>query len=196
MTIGAPDSDLATDVAAMRRFARFFTRQLKVIEPKHLHTDFSLPEARVVYELAQRAPLSPGQLAKDLDIDAGQLSRLLQGLEQRQVITRDPAASDKRQVDIALTAEGRNAFADLNARTEAHVEQQLKQLDPAARARVVGAMARIERELGAEGGAGARWRHPRTCFRRRGFWLCRSTLGCWRCLQLSRLRQLLQLQLW
>ena len=130
MTFGDPDSDLAADVAAMRRFARFFTRQLKVIEPKHLHTDFSLPEARVVYELAHRASLSPGQLAKDLDIDAGQLSRLLLGLEQRQVITRTPAASDKRQVDIVLTAEGRNAFADLNARTEAHVEQQLTATGP------------------------------------------------------------------
>ena len=152
MATSVSESDLANDVAAMRRFTRFFTRQLKVIEPKHLHTDFSLPEARVVYELAQRAPLSPGQLAKDLDIDGGQLSRLLQGLEQRDVITRSAAANDRRQIDIALTARGRDAFADLNARTEAHVEQQLTTLDPAARARVVGAMARIERELGAEGG--------------------------------------------
>src|SRR5437870_3605109 len=135
MATSVPESDLAADVAAMRRFTRFFTRQLKVIEPKHLHTDFSLPEARVVYELAQRTPLSPGQLAKDLDIDGGQLSRLLQGLEQRDVITRSSAASDKRQIDIALTAKGRDAFADLNARTEAHVEQQLKQRDAAARAR-------------------------------------------------------------
>ena len=135
-------------------FCALLHARLKVIERKHLHTDFSLPEARVVYELAHRASLSPGQLAKDLDIDAGQLSRLLLGLEQRQVITRTPAASDKRQVDIVLTAEGRNAFADLNARTEAHVEQQLQQLDPAARARVVGAMGRIEHELGADGGRG------------------------------------------
>jgi len=147
-----PDGDLAADVAAMRRFTRFFTRQLKVIEPKHLHTSFSLPEARVVYELAQRSPSSPGQLAKDLDIDGGQLSRLLQGLEQRQIITRTAAATDKRQIDIALTAKGRKAFADLNARTEAHVEQQLKALDLTARGRVVGAMARIERELGLDGG--------------------------------------------
>ena len=152
MANSASEHDLATDVAAMRRFTRFFTRQLKVIEPKHLHTSFSLPEARVVYELAQRSPLSPGQLAKDLDIDAGQLSRLLQGLERREVITRTNVASDKRQIDIALTAKGRDAFADLNSRSEAVVEQQLKTLDHAARARVVGAMARIERELTSEDG--------------------------------------------
>jgi DNA-binding MarR family transcriptional regulator/ribosomal protein S18 acetylase RimI-like enzyme len=152
MATSPPESDLSADVAAMRRFTRFFTRQLKVIEPKHLHTSFSLPEARVVYELAQRSPLSPGQLAKDLDIDASQLSRLLQGLEQREVITRTPAAGDKRQIDIALTAKGRKAFAELNARTEAIVQQQLTALDRAGRARVIGAMARIEHELGAEAG--------------------------------------------
>jgi DNA-binding MarR family transcriptional regulator/GNAT superfamily N-acetyltransferase len=150
MATQATDSDLATDVAAMRRFTRFFTRQLKVIEPKHLHTSFTLPEARVVYELAQRAPLSPGQLVADLDIDAGQLSRLLRELERRAVVTRKNARSDKRQTDVALTEQGREAFAELNARTVDHVEQLLKTLDRAARGRVVGAMARIERELGAE----------------------------------------------
>ena len=141
---------LAADVDAVRRFARFFTRQLKVLEPKHLHTRFSLPEARVVYELAQRAPLSPGQLVADLDIDAGQLSRLLSALERRHIVTRKDVASDKRQTDVALTDEGRAAFAELKARTVEHVEQLLKTLDAAARGRVVGAMARIERELGTE----------------------------------------------
>jgi DNA-binding MarR family transcriptional regulator/GNAT superfamily N-acetyltransferase len=139
---------LTSDIAAMRRFARFFTRRLKVIEPKHLHTSFSLPEARIVYELAQRAPLTPGQLVADLDIDAGQLSRLLRGLQQRQVISRKTAEQDKRQFDIALTPKGRKAFAELNARTDQHVEGQLKALDAATRSRVIGAMARIERELG------------------------------------------------
>jgi DNA-binding MarR family transcriptional regulator/GNAT superfamily N-acetyltransferase len=146
--VSVPPGDLASDVAAMRRFARFFTRRLKVIEPKHLHTSFSLPEARIVYELAQRAPLTPGQLVADLDIDAGQLSRLLRGLQQRQVISRKTAEQDKRQFDIALTPKGRKAFAELNARTDQHVEGQLKALDAATRSRVIGAMARIERELG------------------------------------------------
>jgi DNA-binding MarR family transcriptional regulator/N-acetylglutamate synthase-like GNAT family acetyltransferase len=149
MATQTPDTGLAADIEATRRFARFFTRQLKVIEPKHLHTSFSLPEARVVYELAQRAPLSPGQLAGDLDIDAGQLSRLLRELERREIVTRTDAKSDKRQTDVALTEPGRAAFAELKARTVAHVEQLLKTLDVAARGRVIGAMARIERELGA-----------------------------------------------
>jgi DNA-binding MarR family transcriptional regulator/GNAT superfamily N-acetyltransferase len=148
MSLHGGEAGLATDVAAVRRFTRFFTRQLGIIEPKHLHTSFSLPEARVVYELAQRDRLTPGQLAKDLDIDAGQLSRLLQGLQQRQIIARKPAARDKRQSEISLTPKGRKAFAELNKRSEAHVQQQLKTLDVAARSRLVGSMQKIERELG------------------------------------------------
>ena len=146
--MSVPPADLTSDIAAMRRFARFFTRQLKLIEPKHLHTSFSLPEARIVYELAQRAPLTPGQLVADLDIDAGQLSRLLRDLQQRQIISRKTAEQDKRQFDISLTPKGRKAFAELNARTDQHVEGQLTALDAATRSRVIGAMARIERELG------------------------------------------------
>jgi GNAT superfamily N-acetyltransferase len=92
--------------------------------------------------------LTPGQLVADLDIDAGQLSRLLRGLQQRQFITRKTALADKRQFDVALMPKGRKAFAELNARTDEHVAGQLKRLDASARSRVIGAMARIERELG------------------------------------------------
>src|SRR5436190_12893840 len=121
MPSSAIERALAADVAAMRRFTRFFTRQLGIIEPKHLHTGFSLPEARVVYELAQRTPLTPGELVKELDIDPGQLSRLLHEPQQRRVIARKVGSRDRRQIEIALTPKGRKAFADLNRRTEIHV---------------------------------------------------------------------------
>jgi ribosomal protein S18 acetylase RimI-like enzyme len=74
----------------------------------------------------------------------------LSALERRHIVTRTDVASDKRQTDVALTDQGRAAFAELKARTVAHVEQLLTTLDVAARSRIVGAMARIERELGGE----------------------------------------------
>ena len=148
MSSSALQSGLAADVAAMRRFNRFFTRQLGIIEPKHLHTDYSLPEARVIYELARRAPQTPGELVTELNIDAGQLSRLLQALARRNVIARKATPHDGRQVAITLTAKGRKAFAELNRRTEAHVRQHLEQLDQTERSRVIGAMQHVERALG------------------------------------------------
>ncbi len=62
---------LKADVAVLRRFNRFYTRQAGLIEPKHLHTDVSLPEARILYELAHRDRSQPAELIRDLGIDAG-----------------------------------------------------------------------------------------------------------------------------
>src|SRR5688500_3408354 len=89
---------LLSDVAVLRRFNRFYTRQAGLIEPKHLHTDVSLPEARILYELAQRERSSPAELIRDLGIDAGQLSRTLQALQRRQLVSRKTSSADRRQI--------------------------------------------------------------------------------------------------
>ncbi|ETR76820.1 MarR family transcriptional regulator [Afipia sp. P52-10] len=147
-TRGEQDLDgLQADVAAVRRFNRFYTRQIGLIEPKHLHTSVSLPEARILYELAHRQPLSPKTLADDLGIDPGQLSRMLQSLQQRQLLSRKPSTFDRRQVEIALSAKGRATFADLDKRTQEFVTTFLQGLAPERRGRVVRAMDNIERAL-------------------------------------------------
>jgi DNA-binding MarR family transcriptional regulator/GNAT superfamily N-acetyltransferase len=138
---------LKEDVAAVRRFNRFYTRQAGLLEPKHLHTDLSLPEARIVYELAHRGPLSPTELARDLGIDPGQLSRTLQALQRRQVVSRKKSATDGRQSEIALAAKGRATFAELDRRTQLLVTESLTQLPAERRASVVAAMGAIETAL-------------------------------------------------
>jgi DNA-binding MarR family transcriptional regulator len=140
---------LLADVAVLRRFNRFYTRQAGFIEPKHLHTDVSLPEARILYELAHRERLQPGDLIRDLGIDPGQLSRTLQALQRRQLISRKASSADRRQVDIALTAKGRTAFADLDKRTQQFAIDILAQLPADRRAALVDAMGRIETALAA-----------------------------------------------
>ena len=109
---------LKADVAVLRRFNRFYTRQAGLIEPKHLHTEVSLPEARILYELAHRDRSQPAELVRDLGIDAGQLSRTLQALQRRQLLTRKASSADRRQVEITLTAKGRSVFAELDKRSQ------------------------------------------------------------------------------
>ena len=138
---------LRNDVAAIRRFNRFYTRQAGLLEPKHLHTDVSLPEARILYELAQSRQLSATDLVRALGIDAGQLSRTLQLLQRRQFVSRKSSARDKRQAEIALTAKGRAAFGVLNKRTEAFFTELLQRVPPRRRTEVVGAMRTIEQAL-------------------------------------------------
>ena len=138
---------LKDDVAAVRRFNRFWTRQAGLLAPKHLHTDVSLPEARIIYELAQRGPLSPTELARDLGIDPGQLSRTLQALQRRQLVSRKKSASDGRQSEIALATKGRATFAELDRRTQRLVTESLTQLPAGRRACIVAAMDAIENAL-------------------------------------------------
>jgi DNA-binding MarR family transcriptional regulator/GNAT superfamily N-acetyltransferase len=142
--------ELAADVAVLRRFNRFYTRQAGLIEPKHLHTDVSLPEARIIYELAQRERSSPAELIRDLAIDPGQLSRTLQALQRRQLVTRKVSRADKRQIEIALSAKGRATFAELDKRSQSYATETLAQLPAERRAKLVEAMGRIEQAMATD----------------------------------------------
>jgi DNA-binding MarR family transcriptional regulator/GNAT superfamily N-acetyltransferase len=142
-----PNSELLADVAVLRRFNRFYTREAGLIEPKHLHTDVSLPEARILYELAHRERSQPADLIRDLGIDAGQLSRTLQALEQRKLVSRKVSSTDKRQTDITLTAKGRTQFAELDKRSQQFAVDILASLPGEQRAALIDAMGRIEGAL-------------------------------------------------
>ena len=134
-------------IAAVRRFSRFYTRQLGLLQESLVHTRFSLTEARVLYELAHRATVTASELAADLDLDHGYLSRILRRFGDEGLLKKTRAANDGRQSVISITAKGRKAFAPLNRNAHDQVAAMLERLQPADQQRVVGAMAAIERLL-------------------------------------------------
>lgn len=67
----------ADPVEHIRAFNRFYTRRIGVLERGYLESPFSLAEARVLYELAHRADSTAAQIASDLGLDPGYLSRIL-----------------------------------------------------------------------------------------------------------------------
>jgi DNA-binding MarR family transcriptional regulator/GNAT superfamily N-acetyltransferase len=141
-------SQLEERIAAVRRFSRFYTRQLGLLQESLVHTRFSLTEARVLYELAHRETVTASELAADLDLDHGYLSRILRRFGEDGLLKKMPAANDGRQSVISITAKGRKAFAPLNKNSHDQVAAMLDRLDSAGQQRVVGAMATIERLLG------------------------------------------------
>jgi DNA-binding MarR family transcriptional regulator/GNAT superfamily N-acetyltransferase len=141
------DLELERQVAAVRRFSRFYTRKFGIIEPKLLDSPWTLQEARIIYEIAERQTCTATDLVRALGLDAGYLSRTLQTLQQRQIVARKPSKTDRRAAELALTAKGRAAFAELDGRSRSEVAGLLGKLDPASRAAAVAAMSTIEQTL-------------------------------------------------
>src|SRR5260221_13887189 len=131
------ESGLAERIDAVRRFNRFYTKTIGVLEERLLRSPFSLAEARVVYELAQRETATASELARELALDAGYLSRMLGGLEQDGIVAKAPSPSDGRQSLLSLTAAGRQAFAAVNPQSTEQSGALLGRLTPPHHARLV-----------------------------------------------------------
>src|SRR5215471_6338763 len=104
-------------VRAVRGFNRFYTKQIGLLRKGYLGSPFSLAEVRVLYEVIHRKPPAAADLAKDLGLDPGYLSRMLRGFEKQGLISRSSAPDDARQNHISLTEKGRKAFVPLDERT-------------------------------------------------------------------------------
>jgi DNA-binding MarR family transcriptional regulator/predicted GNAT family acetyltransferase len=143
----ALDPELESQVAAVRRFSRFYTRKFGIIEPKLLDSPWTLQEARIIYEIAERQSCTATDLVHALGLDAGYLSRTLGALQRRQIVARKPSKTDRRTAGLALTAKGRAAFAELDRRSRSEVGSLLDSMETADRARVVDAMRTIEQAL-------------------------------------------------
>src|SRR5260221_2134667 len=141
------ESGLAERIDAVRRFNRFYTKTIGVLEERLLRSPFSLAEARVVYELAQRETATASELAGELALDAGYLSRILGGFERDGIVAKAPSPSDGRQSLLSLTAAGRQAFAALNAQSAEQIGALLRRLPAAEQARLVAAPATVEQVL-------------------------------------------------
>ena len=133
-------------VAAVRAFNRFYTARIGVLRDGLLRTPHSLTEARVLYELGQREVTEVADLRREMDIDAGFLSRLLARLERQGLVARGQSPSDARRRLVRLTEEGTAAFAELDRRSAQEIGAVLDALFEEDQRRLVASM-RTVREL-------------------------------------------------
>jgi DNA-binding MarR family transcriptional regulator/RimJ/RimL family protein N-acetyltransferase len=138
-------SHVQTD--AVRRFARLFTARLGVLRKGLYGSRFSLAEARVLYEVANRQAPTAGAIAADLGIDPGYMSRICSSLARAKLLRRAKVAGDGRQRRLELTKAGAAAFAKIDAASRAEVAAMLAPLEAPARRTLVEALAQAERIL-------------------------------------------------
>lgn len=141
--------ELHQRVAAVRAFNRFWTTRIGVLDATHLGTEFSLAEARLLFELADRDE-GPGEVTdvrRRLELDAGYLSRLLADFRAKKLVTTSASKEDARRQTVRLTAKGRRAAAELDARAVDHVTNLLTPLADEEQRQMLGALAGARRLL-------------------------------------------------
>lgn len=145
-----PDPSLKIRIEAVRRFNRFYTKQIGVLHEGYLRTAFSLTEGRVLYELSRLENSLASAIARNLALDAGYLSRILRDFSKRGLVDKKHSASDGRQSLLTLTARGRKAFIPLDRRAGEEVGRMLRELSASDQARLIGAMDTIENLLSGQ----------------------------------------------
>ncbi len=146
-TDGPPSA--APRIEAVRRFNRFYTRQIGLLQEGLLESPYSLTEARVVYELAHHERTTATHLAEELDLDPGYLSRILARFHELGLVEKEPSERDRRRNLLSLTHEGREAFSRLNHASRSEIEAMLVGLSDGEQRSLVESMSTIERLLGA-----------------------------------------------
>jgi len=141
-------TDLHQQGEAVRRFNRFYTKQIGVLHEKILRSPFSLTEARVLYELAHQEQTTASGLAKELGLDGGYLSRILGKFEKRGLLAKRPSETDGRMSILRLTGKGKKAFEGIDTRSRGQIDAVLRGLSAADRNRLVEAMNTIGGLLG------------------------------------------------
>jgi DNA-binding MarR family transcriptional regulator/N-acetylglutamate synthase-like GNAT family acetyltransferase len=137
-------------VDAVRGFNRFYTRQIGVLRPGMVGSPYTLPEARVIYALGRDGQSTATAVGKELSLDLGYLSRLLQSLRRRGLLQAKRAAHDGRQQQLTLTDKGRKAFTLIDSRSRDEMAQMLAPLKGEERGKLVSAMKAVESLLNTE----------------------------------------------
>ncbi len=147
-------STMVSVVDDVRGFNRFYTRVLGLLRPDLAGSPFGLTEARVLFELAHRDDVAVSDLRRELDLDAGYLSRILSGFTASGLVAREQSATDGRRQVVRLTADGRAAFAELDRLQATAIDALLAPLDEGQRSQLVAAMGQIRRVLDGRTAAG------------------------------------------
>jgi len=134
-------------VGAIRRFNRFYTRKIGVLQEGLLGSAFSLTQGRVLYEVAHREKPTATAVGAELGLDAGYLSRILRGFKKDGLIHAQRSDVDGRETLLSLTPQGRKAIATLDRRSNQDVTARLQGVSEPEQQRLVTAMNEIESVL-------------------------------------------------
>jgi DNA-binding MarR family transcriptional regulator len=130
-------------IHGVRNFSRFYTNVIGLLDKHLLDSEFSLPEARILYELGNHQPCTASDLMALVNMDRGYMSRILSNFVRKKLIQRKKSATDGRSYFLTLTAKGNNAFHTLDSASHQQVETLLAPMDEASREKLLHHMNEI-----------------------------------------------------
>jgi len=134
---------MVDQIELVRDFNRYYTRRLGALGDSYLGQGRPLSEARLLFEIGDRADLR--DLRTRLGLDSGYLSRLVRSLEAQGLITVRAHPGDGRVRIAELTAAGVRERSDLDTRSRDSVGDLLGRLTPDQRSQLVEAQRQVRR---------------------------------------------------
>ena len=138
------ESDAGDPVGSVRRFNRFYTKFLGLLDERLLDSPVSLTQGRILFEIDATPDCNARMLTDRLGIDRGYMSRILTGLARSGYIHRRTDPKDRRARTLALSPTGLNVLRRINESAANQIEGFLKPLNRRDRDRLVRAMQQIE----------------------------------------------------
>jgi DNA-binding MarR family transcriptional regulator len=140
---GGSNDEFERRIGAVRSFNRFYTGHLGLLEERFLKSQFSLTKARVLYELCHHGPTTATEIAANLGLDPGYLSRIVADFERESIVRRVTSQIDRRQQRLTLTAKGQQTFARLERRSHDKIASMLADLSEGQQETMINSMQTI-----------------------------------------------------
>jgi DNA-binding MarR family transcriptional regulator/GNAT superfamily N-acetyltransferase len=134
-------------VEKIRSFNRFYTNLLGLLNRKLLKSDYSLAEARILFEIGHIPSSTASDLAKQLALDPAYLSRILSKLEKNNLVKKEQSREDTRKQLLSLTPSGHQALSELQHRSNEQIRTFLTHVSEEDQERLVHSMETIENIL-------------------------------------------------
>lgn len=135
--------ELARQISEVREFNRFYTARLGLLRRRHLDGEFSLTEARILYEIGAHPRMTASTLRSTLELDAGYISRLLSALTRRKLVRQAASTIDGRERLLTLTTSGHKAVDRLNQQSTTQIRRMLENFNSVDRHELLQSAARI-----------------------------------------------------
>jgi DNA-binding MarR family transcriptional regulator/GNAT superfamily N-acetyltransferase len=141
-----------TLISRIRGFNRFYTNILGLLGQHLLDSEFSLADARVLYDIGAMENCTAKKLSEELRIDRGYLSRIIKRFEKDNLIYRVQSAEDRRLYYLYLTDKGKDILSKLNDRSNNQIRQMVGSIPEQEQKSIVESMETIESLLTRKSG--------------------------------------------